>query len=186
MQLELPIMDPVFPTKEEAGFMADKRFFDFSAADTTPLGEAGNLSSRPEVCPPWIKADYKGSYALRGIMGVKHFSIERQMVGICSLHIFNQNTSWTPLNDFVSLHLKSLGLLDIADINDTRLFPLIFSRVTFQHEGIHRDLHGCINRVYLRGCEAAYLGKLVDTSNYCDRSWTNVRPTGIHEKGDST
>lgn len=65
-QLELPKRDLVFPSKEEEGFKADKRFFDFSAANTTPLGEVGNLSSRPDVCPPWIRAEYKGSYALNG------------------------------------------------------------------------------------------------------------------------
>lgn len=62
----------------------------------------------------------------------------------------------------------------------------IYLRVAFQREGIHRDLYGCINRVYLRGCEAAYLGNLVDTSNYCNRSRTNVRPSDVHEKGAST
>lgn len=42
--------------------------------------------------------------------------------------------------------------------------------------GIHPDLLSCMNRVYLRGCEAAYLGRMVDTSKFCPVRETPLLP----------
>lgn len=34
--------------------------------------------------------------------------------------------------------------------------------------GVHPDLVTCMRRVYLRGCEAAYLASLVRTADFCE------------------
>eukprot|EP00903_Cladosiphon_okamuranus_P018343 g16875.t1 len=39
----------------------------------------------------------------------------------------------------------------------------------FGYENVHWQLLECMNRVYLRGCEKAYLGGLVDTDAYCPK-----------------
>eukprot|EP00752_Nemacystus_decipiens_P012369 g10964.t1 len=40
----------------------------------------------------------------------------------------------------------------------------------FGYEKVHWQLLQCMNRVYLRGCEKAYLGSLVDTEAFCPKA----------------
>eukprot|EP00752_Nemacystus_decipiens_P014979 g13337.t1 len=40
----------------------------------------------------------------------------------------------------------------------------------FRYENVHSQLLQCMNRVYLRGCEKAYLGSLVDTEAHCPKN----------------
>ncbi|CAN0162487.1 unnamed protein product [Ectocarpus sp. 6 AP-2014] len=42
-------------------------------------------------------------------------------------------------------------------------------RKAFGYEDVHPKLLECMNRVYLRGCEKAYLGKLVDVGSFCPK-----------------
>ncbi|CAM9488026.1 unnamed protein product [Ectocarpus fasciculatus] len=42
-------------------------------------------------------------------------------------------------------------------------------RQAFGYEDVHPQLLDCMNRVYLRGCEKAYLGKLVDVDSFCPK-----------------
>ena len=47
--------------------------------------------------------------------------------------------------------------------------------------GIHPDLLSCMNNVYLRGCEAAYLGAMVKTSEFCAAGETSfTSPPGVN------
>ncbi|CAM9892522.1 unnamed protein product [Pylaiella littoralis] len=39
----------------------------------------------------------------------------------------------------------------------------------FGYEDVHQKLLDCMNRVYLRGCEKAYLGDMVDTEAFCPK-----------------
>ncbi|CAM9891977.1 unnamed protein product [Pylaiella littoralis] len=43
-------------------------------------------------------------------------------------------------------------------------------REAFGFEDVHWKLLDCMNRVYLRGCEKAYLGEMVDTEAFCPKS----------------
>lgn len=38
-----------------------------------------------------------------------------------------------------------------------------------QRADVHEDLLSCMNHVFVRGCEAEYLGPLVDTRRFCPR-----------------
>lgn len=66
MKLTLPKYDDTFPSAEGGAFASEKRFFDFSGVDTTPLGEYDRLSDDPLVCEPVFQQGGIDAFHLAG------------------------------------------------------------------------------------------------------------------------
>ncbi|CAN0262035.1 unnamed protein product [Ascophyllum nodosum] len=94
-----------------------------------------------------------------------HFTSEKRFFDF-------SNTDVMPLEEYHELSERPEVCRPTIRMGYKRAYRLV---------GIHPDLLSCMNHVYLRGCEAAYLGAMVKTSEFCAAGETSfTSPPGVN------